>query len=219
MTKNLLWSEEVWEDSKNIVEKSKKHKFIQKLIDGTLNENIFKEYISQDILYCDIFNLNMKKLSEKLDKEEYKNALLEFSKSRSSIYMREYYQKSFNLPPSTIMNKVCEKYTSLITNSVEKHSIQEGLSSMLACYWIYFDVGNYIHDNQKKDNKDNKYQSWIDNYGNPNYGKKVNSYKNICDYYANLNPDKKENMKKIFIQCAKYEYDFFDEAYKSINQN
>ena len=43
---------------------------------------------------------------------------------------------------------------------------------MLACYWVYFEIGNYIHENQDKNNKNNKYQSWIDNYGNPNYGKR-----------------------------------------------
>ena len=86
---------------------------------------------------------------------------------------------------------------------------------MLACYWVYFDVGNYIHDNQIK-NKDNKYQNWIDNYGNPNYGKKVECYKNICDYYANLDPSKKESMKNIFLQCVQYEYDFFNEVYETI---
>ena len=214
MEKKILWSEDCWENSKDIVEKIKKHIFMQQLIDGRLDENIFKEYISQDIMYCEIFNSNMKTLSEKLDVEEYKNKLLEFSKSKSSIIMREQYQNSFKLPPSVIKNKICEKYTSLISDSVQNHSIQEGLSSMLACYWVYFEVGKYIHENQQKNN--NKYQSWIDNYRNPNYGKKVNCYKNICDYYANLDPDKKEKMKKIFIQCVQYEYDFFNEAYESI---
>ena len=215
MEKKLLWSEEVWDESKDIVEKIKQHKFIQKLMDGTLDENIFKEYISQDIMYCDMFNSYMKKLSEKLEIQEYKNKLEEFSKSKSSIIMRELYQKNYNLPPGIIKNKVNEKYTSLIADSVDNHSVQEGLSSMLACYWIYFDVGNYIHDNQPKNIKENKYQYWIDNYGNPNYGKKVDCYKSICDYYANLNPDKKEEMKKIFIQCAQYEYEFFNEVYES----
>ena len=210
-----LWSEDSWESSKDIVEKIKKHNFIQKLIDGSLDEKIFKEYISQDIMYCDIFNSKMKKLSEKLDKEEYKHKLEEYSKSKSSIIMREQFQKCFNLPPSTTKNSICEKYTSYISELVDNHSIQEGLSSMLACYWVYYEVGNYIHQNQSKESKNNRYQSWIDNYGNPNYGKKVNDYKSICDYYASLEPTKKESMKKIFIQCVQYEYDFFNEAYES----
>ena len=216
MDKSISWSEEVWNESNSVVEKIKNHKFIQELMEGILNENIFKEYIIQDIMYCDIFNSCMKKLSEKIDIEEYNNKLLEFSKSKSSISMREFYKNKYGLIPDTKKNNVNGKYTSLIIDSVENKSIQEGLSSMLACYWVYFDVGNYIHDNQNK-NKDNKYQNWIDNYGNPNYGKKVESYKNICDYYANLNPDKKDNMKKIFIQCVQYEYDFFDEVYKAFS--
>ena len=89
MEGNVLWSEDAWESSKEIVERLKKHKFIQELIDGSLDEKIFKEYISQDIMYCEIFNSEMKKLSEKLDKEDYKNKLEEFSKSKSSIIMRE----------------------------------------------------------------------------------------------------------------------------------
>lgn len=156
----------------------------------------------------------MKKLSEKINNDEYKKNLFEFSQSKSSILMREQYQKCFNLPPTVIKNKICEKYTFLISDSVENHSIQEGLASMLACYWVYFEVGNYIHKNQHN-NKENKYQFWIDNYGNPNYGKKVNCYKNICDYYANLAPDKKSEMKKIFIQCVQFEYEFFNEVYES----
>ena len=215
MDKSISWSEEVWNESNSVVEKIKNHKFIQELMEGVLNENIFKEYIIQDIMYCDIFNSCMKKLSEKIDIEEYNNKLLEFSKSKSSISMREFYKNKYGLIPDTKKNNVNGKYTSLIIDSVENKSIQEGLSSMLACYWVYFDVGNYIHDNQIK-NKDNKYQNWIDNYGNPNYGKKVECYKNICDYYANLDPSKKESMKNIFLQCAQYEYDFFNEVYETI---
>ena len=191
-----LWSEEVWNDAKNIVEKIKNHDFINKMMEGTLDINIFKEYILQDIMYCDLFNSCMKKLGEKLDVEEYKNKLVEFSQSKTSTIMREQYKNNFGPIPNPQKNKTCEKYTKLISDSVENGSIQEGLASMLACYWIYFDVGNYINKN-KNNNKDNKYQNWIDNYGNPNYGKKVESYKNICDYYANLNPIKKESMKKI----------------------
>ena len=217
MDKSISWSEEVWNESNSVVEKIKNHKFIQELMEGILNENIFKEYIIQDIMYCDIFNSCMKKLSEKIDIEEYNNKLLEFSKSKSSISMREFYKNKYGLIPDTKKNNVNGKYTSLIIDSVENKSIQEGLSSMLACYWVYFDVGNYIHDNQIK-NKDNKYQNWIDNYGNPNYGKKVEYYKNICDYYANLDPSKKESMKNIFLQCVKYEYDFFNEVYETISK-
>jgi thiaminase/transcriptional activator TenA len=217
MDKSISWSEEVWNESNSVVEKIKNHKFIQELMEGILNENIFKEYIIQDIMYCDIFNSCMKKLSEKIDIEEYNNKLLEFSKSKSSISMREFYKNKYGLIPDTKKNNVNGKYTSLIIDSVENKSIQEGLSSMLACYWVYFDVGNYIHDNQIK-NKDNKYQNWIDNYGNPNYGKKVECYKNICDYYANLDPSKKESMKNIFLQCVQYEYDFFNEVYETISK-
>ena len=217
MDKSISWSEGVWNESNSVVEKIKNHKFIQELMEGVLNENIFKEYIIQDIMYCDIFNSCMKKLSEKIDIEEYNNKLLEFSKSKSSISMREFYKNKYGLIPDTKKNNVNGKYTSLIIDSVENKSIQEGLSSMLACYWVYFDVGNYIHDNQIK-NKDNKYQNWIDNYGNPNYGKKVECYKNICDYYANLDPSKKESMKNIFLQCAQYEYDFFNEVYETISK-
>ena len=217
MDKSISWSEEVWNESNSVVEKIKNHKFIQELMEGILNENIFKEYIIQDIMYCDIFNSCMKKLSEKIDIEEYNNKLLEFSKSKSSISMREFYKNKYGLIPDTKKNNINGKYTSLIIDSVENKSIQEGLSSMLACYWVYFDVGNYIHDNQIK-NKDNKYQNWIDNYGNPNYGKKVECYKNICDYYANLDPSKKESMKNIFLQCVQYEYDFFNEVYETISK-
>ena len=183
MNKKNVWSEEVWNEVKEIVDKIKKHGFIQQMLEGTLNENIFKEYILQDIMYCDIFNSCMKKLSEKIDVDEYKNKLIEFSQSKSSISMREMYQTKYGLVPNKLKNKTCEKYTKLISDSVNNCSVQEGLSSMLACYWIYFDVGNYIHENQikNKDNKENKYQSWINNYGNPNYGKKVECYRNICD--------------------------------------
>ena len=214
MDKNILWSENVWNNIRNIVDRIKKHNFIQQMIEGNLDTNIFKEYILQDIMYCELFNSCMKKLGEKLDIDEYKKKLFEFSQSKSSTIMREQYKNDFGEISNIQKNKTCEKYTKLILDSVDSCSIQEGLASMLACYWIYYEVGIFIRDNQiKKEN--NKYQNWINNYGNPNYGKKVECYKNIYDYYANLNPEKKENMTKIFIQCAQYEYDFFDEPFET----
>ena len=53
------------EESKNIFEGIENHKFIQELIDGSLDEKIFKDYISQYIIYCDIFNAIMKNNREK----------------------------------------------------------------------------------------------------------------------------------------------------------
>ena len=78
----------------------------------------------------------MKQFSEKIDNEEYKSKLFEFSQSKNSIFMRE------------------------------------------------------------------------------QYCKKANCYKNTYDYYANLKPDKKSEIKKIFILCVQYEYEFFNEVYK-----
>ena len=85
-------------------------------------------------------------IGKKLDKEEYKNQLIEFSKSKSSVLTRDQYQICYNISHDNIKNKICEKYTSFIEDCVNNHSIQEGLSSMFACYWIYFYIGNYIYD-------------------------------------------------------------------------
>ncbi len=218
MEKNGEWSKDAWESAKDIIEKIKNHKFIQKVIDGSLDENIFKRYVSQDILYCDIYESNLEKLSKKIDKEEYQAIIYKNSQVKFGDLQRKQY-KDLNLPSEVTKSKITEKYTSYVTDLVENHSVQEGLASMLPCYWVYYDLGIYINENKdKNENKKNKYQDWIDTYSNPEFAEDFENYKKICDYYANLDPDKKEKMTEIFVQCCQNEYDFFNEPCEFVSK-
>lgn len=211
----MKWSEQAWQAALPAYNKILELDFIRELMDSTLPQEKFRFYIQQDALYLNGFGKALAGIAAKLEKPEHMGAFVGFAGDTMAVE-RDMHQSFFNilgkledLEPSP----TCLLYTSYMLKQLAEASVEVALASVLPCFWVYKEVGDYILANQSKG--DNQYQDWIDTYGGDEYGNAVLKAIAICDELAAACTEKqREAMTKSYVICTKMEWMFWDSAYK-----
>ena len=119
----------------------------------------------------------------------------------------------------------CDVQPSPVTLAYGEHSrkaIESGvkeiaLAALLPCMWIYNRVGLEILDTARKKNclDDNPYREWILEYGNEEFCAGVRNVLEMADRWAaRADADTRKVMKTVYLEAARYEYDFWDYGYR-----
>jgi thiaminase/transcriptional activator TenA len=83
---------------------------------------------------------------------------------------------------------------------------------VLPCYWIYWEVGKEL---VKKGSKDPDYQRWINQYAGEEYGNVVRQVLDMMNAEAaRLDAESRRAAKNLFLLSARYEYMFWDMAWR-----
>ena len=83
--------------------------------------------------------------------------------------------------------------------------------------WIYNRVGLEILETARKNGclDGNPYKEWILEYGNEEFCAGVRSVLEMADRWAaRADADTRKVMKTVYLEAARYEYDFWDYGYR-----
>ncbi len=209
----MSFSEEAW---KIIEEKYKaiiEHPFNQELTKGTLAKEKFQFYMKQDSLYLVEFARALAIAASKAPNPEDLVLLLEFSKGAiiAERGLHEFYFEYFGIKPDLLEQPSCFGYTNFLMNSVNHKTYEEGLAALLPCFWIYREVGLYIH---KRSADNNPYQKWIDTYSGEEFYKVVQDMIDLTDRSAQtVSAEIRKEMFEAFVHSTNLEWMFWDGAY------
>lgn len=211
----MQWSQEAWQAALPVYTKILELDFIRELMDGSLPQEKFRFYIQQDALYLNGFGKALAGIAAKLDNPGHMAAFATFAGETMAVE-RDMHQKFFailgkteDLEPSPS----CLLYTSYMLRQLADAPVEVALASVLPCFWVYKEVGDYILAKQSRTG--NQYQSWIDTYGGEEYGSAVTRAIGICDTLAaECTPKRREAMTRAYVLCTKMEWMFWDSAYK-----
>ncbi|SBW10441.1 TENA/THI-4 family protein [uncultured delta proteobacterium] len=211
----MKWSEQAWQAALPAYTKILELDFLRELMDGTLPEEKFRFYIQQDALYLNGFGKALAGIAARLENPAHMGAFVRFAGDTMAVE-RDMHQAFFavlgkleDLEPSP----TCLLYTSYMLKQLSDAPVETALASVLPCFWVYKEVGDYILAHQSKG--PNRYQSWIDTYGGEEYGAAVRQAIGICDELAAVcTPKQRESMTKSYVLCTKMEWMFWDSAYK-----
>ena len=208
-------TQELWTAIEDRYERILAHSFIEDLKAGTLSREVFAFYIGQDSLYLQRFGRALAMLGARSDHSQH---LLEFSRFAASAIeversMHEDLAKRFGLTEKpTEMSPTCRNYTGFLLSNCALQDQAEGMASVLPCFWIYREVGLHI---QKQAVEENPYQAWIDMYVSEEFDELVRKALSITDELASeASPELRERMKRAFVQGTRYEWMFWDSAYR-----
>ena len=183
-------------------------------MDGTLPLESFGKYIGQDIFYCEEYSISLKILSERFKdhSEDYEKTFDTFSNKCTALIpiLQEEYIKKFNLKEEKKKSKICENYINFEREYSKNKSLEEGLASLLACFWVYDEIGRYMYANQIQGK--NIYKIWMDDYAN-GPSKSLEKYLKICNDIAEKNPNYDEKMIQTYRMAVQFEYDFWDDCF------
>ncbi len=206
------WSAQAFPKAEKLVRELQAHPFVQGLMSGKLEKEVFLRYLEQDSLYLVPYARSLALLASRLTRPD---DIRFFGKSAADTVdildwtVSTYEQLSGKTLPKTIpVNPKVRNYIDWEANTCAFGSTGAAIAAMLPCFWIYEQLGLYIAKN--KTSGPNPYQIWVDSYGTPEYSQLVRQAVAIAD--GNADKDEWQLMNDAFMISCQYEKAFFDAA-------
>jgi thiaminase (transcriptional activator TenA) len=213
-------SERLRENVLPLWQRQLQHPFVVALGDGSLPQANFQFYICQDALFLDelarAFAYAITRSSDHQEMEQLSkygmNALLVEADLHRS------YGRRFGLPPSEMaaipMAPTNYAYTRHLLSIATTGTLPEILTAVLPCAWIYADVGRHLVSSDTPP-ADHPYSDWLVTYAAPDFDAVQIWIRERLDAHAvNIPPDEEAHLSQIFLISTRYEYMFWDMAWK-----
>lgn len=195
------------------------HPFLDELHAGTLPMDRFTYFILQDYLYLLDFaqvlclggakspNLNTLEIFTR-------HALIavEVERDFHATFGRSlgFSQRQLDAAPKA---PITEAYTRHLQAVARGGSLGEIVAAVLPCYWIYGEVGKRLYKNRPRSPK--IYREWIETYASEGYWKPVREQIRLVNVLgASAKSDEKKLMRAHFLLSSRYEFLFWDQAYR-----
>lgn len=210
----MKFTEELWSSTIEIYNSLINHPFNIELAKGTLDKEKFRFYISQDAIYIGEYSRALAGLASKAPNHEELMEFINFAKEGLEIEnaLHDHFMKTFDIAKAEQAGLATEAYANFLLSAVGYKSYEEAIAALLPCFWMYNRVAIHIY---KQSVSDNPYQKWIDTYSGLEFDETTNRLITITDQLAEETSSKiKNRMKQHFIQSARYEWLFWDNAYE-----
>ncbi|MBL7711104.1 MAG: thiaminase II [Chitinophagaceae bacterium] len=211
----MNWSESAWEQVQPIYQRIISMPFIRELMNGSLEPEKFRFYISQDSIYLEHFGKALALIAARAEQVEDTLAFIAFAQNAIIVEqsLHESYFKEFAVAGKGMAQPACHHYIHFLKSTAALETVAVGMAAVLPCFRIYKAVGDHIVQHQAGDS--NPYQQWIDTYGGEAFAQAVQQAIMICDRIAGTaNERTRAGMTDAFITASRLEYDFWDGAYQ-----
>ncbi|MFN3231896.1 MAG: thiaminase II [Alphaproteobacteria bacterium] len=212
------FTEQVWERAAALRRQIIDLPFNQALLAGTLPQDKFQFYMLQDSLYLEGYSRVLSLASARAPDTD---MMLEFSQAAQVALvversLHEGFFEQFNVPQTVINaaepSPTCLNYVNFLLTTGHSASHEETVAAILPCFWVYWEVGQYIHARAADDNP---YRAWIDTYAGDDFADSVKRQIAITDQLAaDASPARQEAMARAFMRCTQFEWMFWDSAYR-----
>jgi thiaminase/transcriptional activator TenA len=194
------------------------HPFLKELGAGTLPHDRFLYFIHQDYLYLFEF---ARVLCLGGSKAEDLDTLEMFAKHAANTVavervMHTGFIQRLEVNSDELLHSrrtpTTQAYTRHLLAVAREGTLGELVAAVLPCYWIYHEVGRHLATCQPADPI---YRDWIKAYGSEAFADLVRQQLNLVDRLGSRAPDyERQRMMEHFIQSSRYEFLFWDDAYK-----
>jgi thiaminase/transcriptional activator TenA len=212
------FSRAAWERNAATYEVIRAMPFNAELAAGTLSEARFKHYITQDAHYLIGFGRALALAAAKAPDAD---RVVQFAKSaEGAIVVERALHGSFfqaygitaEVFARTPLSPACHHYVSYLLATAFGEPYEVLLGALLPCFWIYAEVGRYIHARAAKPNP---YQAWIDTYAGEDFHAAVRAVIGAADEAAaGASATLQQRMHRAFECATQLEWIFWDSAYR-----
>ncbi len=212
------FTNELWRSITSIYDGILAHPFLQGLTDGTLTEERFRFYVLQDAVYLREYARALSLTGVRSPDE---SALVMFNEHSAGAItversLHEGFLKDLGVAQEeadrTAPTPTTLAYTSYLLKTASLSDYPEVLGAVLPCYWIYWEVGKALLEHGSPNPM---YQKWIDTYGGEEFGALVEAVLDLTDEVCkDLNPTQKARVRDAFVITSRYEWMFWDAAWK-----
>lgn len=203
-------TKEIWRDSKY-------HPFVQELVTGKLPIEIFRFYLIQDTYYLYHFAKAHQEIIDRTDNQRIIQSQ-QFCKAgleASELTIRNDFFKQLNLTKTerekTPIAPTAYNYVSHIYRQFLDGSLASALSSLLPCYWLYYEIGETF---ATKTSPVPIYQAFLDTYHSDGFKQVLDELIQLVDELADhASLEERKQMEEAFVRSSYYELSFWEMSY------
>jgi len=210
----MLFTDQLWSEISEVYDAILELPFITKLSEGSLSEEKFIFYMKQDAHYLADFSRALAIAGVKSTDNETFKTFLDFANEAIVVEraLHETYFKEYQVTLDIEKSPSCFSYTNFLLKTAYHSAFPQVIGSLLPCFWIYQEVGDYIYTQA---GESNPYRQWIDTYSGEDFQAGVQQALDITNKIAeNQNETIKIEIKDAFVYSSRLEWMFWDSAYR-----
>ena len=196
------------------------HPFVAELGDGSLPPEKYLYYIKQDYAYLLDFSRCLGLAASKAGSPEdmhtlagLMNGCLSYEMNILTGHLRELGLTGVEIG-SIEMAPTNHAYTRHMLHVAYSGSVGENLAALLPCMWTYRLIGEKLWE-ERAEAIPRHYLEWIEGYRAPEYLALVDKYRAMVDSCGEMaGPLERSLMVRHFLTSSRYEYMFWDMAYR-----
>lgn len=209
------FTDEAWQTIRPIITAIEDHPFVHALGDGSLPQQTFQYYMTQDAAYLHHYSrmlaLAASQATDAADSLFWANS----SMTANSVELKLH--ESFlgeDLETRTVEpSPTCTAYTAHQAMQGSTGSYARLAASLLPCFWIYEHVGHHLVTTA--DLEHNPYGAWIASYSDPNFAASSARAREIMDRAcATTGAADRTAAMASFVTSSRYEWMFWDAAWR-----
>lgn len=196
------------------------HPFVVALGNGSLPQAHFEFYIRQDALFLDVltqtFAYAATKSTDHQEMEQFGKYLLDTLLVEANLH--RHYGERFGLTPAemaaTPLAPTNYAYTRHLLSIAATGTLNETLTAILPCAWIYAEVGRHLVGTRPPASG-HPYADWLNMYASPDFDAVSLWLRARLDARTKaLSQEEEARLQSIFLTSTRYEWLFWDMAWK-----
>jgi thiaminase/transcriptional activator TenA len=214
----MAFSAELWKSIEPIYDAILRHPFIRGLGDGSLDPESFKFYVVQDSLYLREFGRALSIAAARAPQDDWIVMFAEHAANAVKVEraLHEGFFRHWGLAAGEVAATPPAPsnlaYTSFLLAVAYGGKFHEALAALLPCYWIYWEVGKVL---ERMGSPETLFQRWIRTYASEEFAGVVRGVIDATDATAaELSGAEREAMRRCFVTTSRYEWMFWDMAYR-----
>ncbi|PYT33985.1 MAG: thiaminase II [Acidobacteria bacterium] len=208
------------ERAEPIWEREFAHPFVQKLGDGTLDEERFKVWLRQDYLFLIEYGRVLGLAAARAEDLETMGRFADLLQStlREEMDLHRRYAARFGITPEDLEAATpapaTRAYTDFLVRVAYEGPLAAVVAALLPCAWGYAEIASRLAARDTPP-ADERYRDWIKTYTSPEFVAYAGWLRDILDHLSDaLSGADQKRLTEIFLASSEYEVRFWDMAYK-----
>ena len=215
----MSFTEELREVAEPIWAATMDHPMVEGIGDGTLDEERFREWVRQDyvylIEYSRVFALGAAHAPDLERMSTFATLLDETLNTEMDLHRS--YADDFGIGEAELAatepNPTTRAYTDFLVRAGYE-GFGETVAALLPCMWGFNETGRRLDERGRPDHEG--YAEWIDTYAGEEFTELADWCRDLMDEVAaDARPERRERFRELFVTSSRYEYMFWDAAYRS----
>ncbi len=211
----MAFTDDLYETARPLWDAQLEHPFVRGIADGSLDADVFRNWVEQDYRYLKefarIFAWAVAK-ADRLESMSWYAKVLDLTLNTEMALHREYAAR-FDLTPDDLerveMWPTTRAYTDFLVRTAADGDMSELLAALLPCAWGYLYIARGMAEGPPPE--DDRYADWIALYASDDFAEAAEWLKaELNRVVEGATPEKRARLTHIFEISSRYEWMFWE---------